>query len=78
MVAALFQALHDSPPAGQLQATLQDIYSSIEQYWEGGVNSIGPAHLFFQLLDDVRDTLPVSSVISSDYTYLQTGLEQYT
>ena len=54
------QALRDSAPAAQLQATLQDTYSCIEQYWEGGVHSIGPAHLFFQLLDDIRESLPVS------------------
>ena len=54
------QALRDSTPAAQLQATLQDTYSCIEQYWEGGVHSIGPAHLFFQLLDDIRESLPVS------------------
>jgi tuberous sclerosis protein 2 len=58
------QALRDSAPAAQLQATLQDTYSCIEQYWEGGVHSIGPAHLFFQLLDDIRESLPVHSVLS--------------
>ena len=47
-------------PTGQLQATLQEIYSSIEHHWEGGANFIGPTHLFFKLLDDTRDTLPVS------------------
>ena len=46
--------------AGQLQNTLQDVFCSIEQVWEGGHHSIGPAHLFFQLLDDSRATLPVS------------------
>ena len=54
------QALRGSTPAAQLQATLQDTFSCIEQYWEGGVHSIGPAHLFFQLLDDFRESLPVS------------------
>jgi tuberous sclerosis protein 2 len=50
--------------AAQLQSTLQDIFSSVEQFWEDGENSIGPAHLFFQLLDEVRATLPVTSVLS--------------
>ena len=54
------QALRGSTPAAQLQTTLQDTFSCIEQYWEGGVHSIGPAHLFFQLLDDFRESLPVS------------------
>lgn len=54
----------------QLQTTLQDIFSTIEQFWEGGENSIGPAHLFFQLLDEVRATLPVSFPLSSLFSPL--------
>ena len=47
--------------AAQLQSTLQDIFSSVEQFWKDRENSIGPVHLFFQLLDEVRVTLPVSA-----------------
>ena len=49
-----------STPANQLVHTLQDIYSTIEILYEGGANSIGPAHCFFELLESSRDTLPVS------------------
>jgi tuberous sclerosis protein 2 len=58
------QGVRETSSAGQLSATLQAIFSSVEQHWEGGRGSIGPAHLFFQLLEEARPSLPVPSVLN--------------